>query len=168
VLGGVWFRGSFEFFEFELFLPVLFWFWAFLSYSLPFFFEFELFLLVLFWVWAFLSSSLPFAWFAVFHAFCWLCGFSFFWMTLLSFFFAFGLLVALYGVLDSNFKFCAFCCQCTHQGGRLRNQMISSLVGLWWVIDKQGLNSNPGHFRGSTLLPLFMWRITFACLVVCS
>jgi hypothetical protein len=29
------------------------------------------------------------------------------------------------------------------------------------------LNSNTGYFYGSTLLPLFVWRITFACLVVC-
>jgi hypothetical protein len=31
----------------------------------------------------------------------------------------------------------------------------------------QDLNSNLGHFRGSTLLPLFVWRIVFACIVVC-
>jgi hypothetical protein len=31
----------------------------------------------------------------------------------------------------------------------------------------QGLNLNLGHFCGSMLLPLLMWRITFACLMVC-
>jgi hypothetical protein len=31
----------------------------------------------------------------------------------------------------------------------------------------QGLNSNLGHFYGSDILPLFVWRIIFACLVVC-
>jgi hypothetical protein len=31
----------------------------------------------------------------------------------------------------------------------------------------RGLNLNPGHFGGSTTIPLFMWRIAFACLVVC-
>jgi hypothetical protein len=31
----------------------------------------------------------------------------------------------------------------------------------------RGLNSNLGHFGGSTTIPLFMWRIAFACLVVC-
>jgi hypothetical protein len=29
-----------------------------------------------------------------------------------------------------------------------------------------GLSLNPGHFGGSTLLSLFMWRIMFACLGV--
>jgi hypothetical protein len=29
----------------------------------------------------------------------------------------FGLLAVHHGVLDSNFKLCAFCCQWTHQGG---------------------------------------------------
>jgi hypothetical protein len=28
-------------------------------------------------------------------------------------------------------------------------------------------NLNPGHFRGSATLPLFVWRIVFACPVVC-
>jgi hypothetical protein len=35
----------------------------------------------------------------------------------LELFLAFGFLAMLYGVLDSNFKLCAFCYQCTHQGG---------------------------------------------------
>jgi hypothetical protein len=33
----------------------------------------------------------------------------------LSFFSCFRLLAVLHGVLDSNFKLCAFCCQWTHQ-----------------------------------------------------
>jgi hypothetical protein len=32
---------------------------------------------------------------------------------------------------------------------------------------RRGLNLNSGHFRGSVILPLFIWRITFTCLVVC-
>jgi hypothetical protein len=36
---------------------------------------------------------------------------------LLELFLAFGLLVVLYGVLDSKFKLCVFCYQLTHQGG---------------------------------------------------
>jgi hypothetical protein len=34
-------------------------------------------------------------------------------------------------------------------------------------LTRQGLNSNLGYFRGSAILPLFIWRIAFACLVVC-
>jgi hypothetical protein len=29
------------------------------------------------------------------------------------------------------------------------------------------LNSNSRHFRNSPIIPLFVWRIMFACLVVC-
>jgi hypothetical protein len=36
---------------------------------------------------------------------------------LLKLFLALGLLDVLHGVLDLKFKLCAFCCQCTHQGG---------------------------------------------------
>jgi hypothetical protein len=32
----------------------------------------------------------------------------------------------------------------------------------------RGLNLNLGHFCGSAILPLFIWRIVFACLVVCK
>jgi hypothetical protein len=32
----------------------------------------------------------------------------------------------------------------------------------------RGLNLNPRHFCGSAILPLFVWRIMFACLVVCN
>jgi hypothetical protein len=34
-------------------------------------------------------------------------------------------------------------------------------------LTRQGLNSNPRYFHGSAILPLFVWRITFACLMVC-
>jgi hypothetical protein len=34
-------------------------------------------------------------------------------------------------------------------------------------LTRQGLNLNPGHFHGSAILPLFIWRIVFACLMVC-
>jgi hypothetical protein len=67
-----------------------------------------------FWI---LSFSCSFPWFAAFRTSCWSCGFSLFYMTFLSFFGFFGLVVVLHGVLNSNFKLCAFCCQQTHQGG---------------------------------------------------
>jgi hypothetical protein len=38
-------------------------------------------------------------------------------MTFLSFSLLFGLLDVLHGVLDLNFKLCAFYCQWTHEGG---------------------------------------------------
>jgi hypothetical protein len=34
-------------------------------------------------------------------------------------------------------------------------------------LTRRGLNLNLGHFRGSAILPLFVWRIMFVCLVVC-
>jgi hypothetical protein len=34
-------------------------------------------------------------------------------------------------------------------------------------LTRQDLNSNPGHFRGSAILSLFVWRIIFTCLMVC-
>jgi hypothetical protein len=51
---------------------------------------------------------------------------------------------------------------------RLRNQVVSTFV---FICDEslthRGLNLNTGHFCGSSILPLFVWRIMFACLVVC-
>jgi hypothetical protein len=55
-----------------------------------------------------LSFSYSFCGFAAFRVFCWSCGFSFFYMTLLSFSLAFGHLAVLHGVLDSTFKLCDF------------------------------------------------------------
>jgi hypothetical protein len=55
-----------------------------------------------------LSFSYSFRDFATFRAFCWLLRFSFFEMNFLSFSWLFGLPVVLHGVLDSNFKLCAF------------------------------------------------------------
>jgi hypothetical protein len=34
-------------------------------------------------------------------------------------------------------------------------------------LTRRGLNSNLGHFRGYAILPLFVWRIVFTCLMVC-
>jgi hypothetical protein len=42
--------------------------------------------------------------FAAFHVFCWSCGFSFFYMTFLSFLLASGFLAVLHGVSDLRFK----------------------------------------------------------------
>jgi hypothetical protein len=58
-----------------------------------------------------LSFYCSFRGFATFRAFYWSCGFSFFYMVFLSFSLAFGHLAVLYGVLDSRFKLCTFCCQ---------------------------------------------------------
>jgi hypothetical protein len=51
--------------------------------------------------------------------------------------------------------------------GRLRNQVVSSLVWLWWVIN---LARFEFEFRTVSLFYLylcFVWRITLACLLVC-
>jgi hypothetical protein len=34
-------------------------------------------------------------------------------------------------------------------------------------LTRRDLNLNAGHFRASAILPLFVWRIVLACLVVC-
>jgi hypothetical protein len=49
-------------------------------------------------------------------------------MTFLSFLLYFGLLVVLYGVLDLNFKLCAFLLSMDSSRGRLRNEVVSTLV----------------------------------------
>jgi hypothetical protein len=51
--------------------------------------------------------------------------------------------------------------------GRLRNQVVSSLVWLWWVIDMARFEFESGTVQLFCLYPLFNWRIMFACLVVC-
>jgi hypothetical protein len=87
-------------------------------------------------------------------------------MTFLSFSFTFDLLAVFHGVLYSKFKLCDFCCQYTHQGGYWETKWSVP----WFECDESltwhGLNSNPGHFCGSTTIYL-VWRITFACFVVC-
>jgi hypothetical protein len=48
------------------------------------------------------------AWFAAFRAFCWLYGFFLLLDDLLELFTGFWSLAMLHGVLDLNFKLCAF------------------------------------------------------------
>jgi hypothetical protein len=64
-----------------------------------------------------LAALSHFAWFATFHDICWFCGFSFFYMTFLSFSLALGLLTVLHVSWIRNSNFVLLCCQCTHQGG---------------------------------------------------
>jgi hypothetical protein len=56
-----------------------------------------------------------------------------------------------------------FCYQWTHQVGDRETKWLVP----WFDCDEsliwRGLNSNPGEF----FLPLFCWRTTFPCLVVC-
>jgi hypothetical protein len=67
-------------------------------------------------------------------------------MTLLSFSWFFGLLVVLHGVLDLNFKLCAFCYQWTHQGGDCKTKWSVP----WFDCDEsltwRGLNLSPRCF----------------------
>jgi hypothetical protein len=88
-------------------------------------------------------------------------------MTFLSFSLAFGLLAVLHGVLDSNFKLCVFCCQWTHKGENEKSSDQYLIFICDESLTRRGLNLNLGHFRGSAILPLFVWRIMFVCLVVC-
>jgi hypothetical protein len=87
-------------------------------------------------------------------------------MILLSFSYLFSLLTVLYGVLDSNIKLYAFCCQWTHQWERLRNQMVSLLIWLWWVIDLSKFEFESRTFQLFYLYLCFVWRIAFVCLMV--
>jgi hypothetical protein len=69
-------------------------------------------------------------WFAAFHAFCWYSGFSFFQMTLLGFLDFLGILAVLHGVLDSNFKLCAFVVNVLIKGEieKLSDQFLGLIV----------------------------------------
>jgi hypothetical protein len=51
--------------------------------------------------------------------------------------------------------------------GRLRNQVVSSLIWLWWVIDLVRFEFESETFWLFYLYLYFMWRIMFAYLVVC-
>jgi hypothetical protein len=63
-------------------------------------------------------------------------------MTFLSFSLAFGLLVVLHGVLDSNFKLCGFVVN-----GLIKGEIEKPSCPLLGLCDEsltwQGLNSNP-------------------------
>jgi hypothetical protein len=50
-------------------------------------------------------------------------------------------------VLDSNFKLCAFVLSMYSSRGRLRNQVLSTLVWLWWVIDLPQFEFKSGKFQ---------------------
>jgi hypothetical protein len=83
-------------------------------------------------------------------------------MIFLSFSLAFGLLAVLHGVLDSNFKLCAFVVNGIIKG-RLRNQVVSSLVWLWWVIDLVRFEFESGIFR---LFYLYLCSFGESCLLI--
>jgi hypothetical protein len=51
-----------------------------------------------------------------------------------------------HGVLDSNFKLCAFCCQWTHKGGDSETKLSVPWVDCDDSVTSHCLNSNLGHF----------------------
>jgi hypothetical protein len=67
-------------------------------------------------------------------------------MTIFSFSLAFGSSCCASCAMDSKFKLCFFCCQCTHQGGDWKIKLLVP----WFDCDKsftcRGLNSNLGYF----------------------
>jgi hypothetical protein len=71
-------------------------------------------------------------------------------MTFLSFSLSLGLLAVLHGILDSRFKLCAFCCQCTHQWGDLETKWPVSWFDCNESLTCHGLNLNPGSFSCPT------------------
>jgi hypothetical protein len=99
-----------------------------------------------------LSFSCSFRGYAAFRAFCWSCGFSFFYMTFLSFLLASGLLVVLHGVLDLNFKPYAFVVN-----GLIKGE-IETPSGQYLILicDEsltcRDLNLNPAHFGSFTFI----------------
>jgi hypothetical protein len=82
-------------------------------------------------------------------------------MTFLSFSLSSDLLVVLHGILDLNFKLCAFIIN-----GFIKGE-IEKPSGQYLSLSCRGLNSNLGHFDYFTFIICFVWKITFACLVVC-
>jgi hypothetical protein len=159
---GSWFQGGVDF-------DLLCWFWAFaLSLSFSCSFEllcwFKLFLLF----WAFLCSSLPFCLaLPLFVSFVGFCSFSSSRWPSWAFLSFLGLLAVLHRVLDSNFKLCAFVVNGLIKGEIEKpSDMFLGLIVMshwlgevWiWIRDSFGL---------FFFYLWFIWRITFACLMVC-
>jgi hypothetical protein len=65
---------------------------------------------------------------------------------------AFGLLIVLHGVLDSNFKHYAFCCHWTHQVGDSHTKWSVPWFDCDESLTYRGLNSNPRDFGGFTFI----------------
>jgi hypothetical protein len=127
VLGKVWFRGHF---------------WV-----LWIFYVFEFFLALLYHFSLVYHFSCLFIIFVVFPSSRWI----------FELFLAFGLLTVLHGVLGSLFKLCPFCCQWTHQVGRLRNQVVSILV--WYVMSHWHVEVWIRIWDISVVLPFIFVRV---------
>ncbi len=145
------------------------WFWAFVLFwallaLLSFCVDFELFLLF----WALFSSSLPFCLalplFVPFVSFYVLPSSRWSSWAFLGFL---GLLAMLHGILDSNFKLCAFVVNGLIKGEieKPSGQFLGLIVMSHW------LGEVWIQIRDSFVLFFFylcfVWRIVFACLVVC-
>jgi hypothetical protein len=127
-------------------------------------FDFELFLLF----WVFSSSALPFCLaLPLFVPFADFCGFpSSRWPSWACFGFL-GLLAVLHGVLDSNFKLCAFVVnglikeEIEKPSGQFHGLIVMShwLAEVWIRIQD--------NFVLFFFYLCFVWRLAFACLVVC-
>jgi hypothetical protein len=131
---------------------------------LSFCIDFELFLLF----WAFLRSSCHFAWICRFS--CRLLAFVVFSLLddLLELFFGFlGLLDVFHGVLDLNFNLCAFVVN-----GLIKGEIekpSGPVLGL--IVMSHWLSEVWIQIRDNFVLFFFylcfVWRIMFACLMVC-
>jgi hypothetical protein len=156
VLEEVDFRGSVDF---ELLCS----FWAFLT-LLSFCVDFERFFLF----WVFLSSSLPFCFvLPLVLPFVGFCSFPSSRWSSWSFFGFLSLLAVLHGVLDSNFKLCAFVVNWLIKGEieKPSGQFLGLIVMSHWLSDVWI------QIRDSFILFFFylcfVQRIAFACLMVC-
>jgi hypothetical protein len=119
-----------------------------------------------FWVFRFWAFLCLFSWFAAFRAFCWLLRvFSSRWHSW-AFFSFWPSSCASWGLVFELQIVCLLLSMDSSRG-RLRNQVISYLVWLWWVIDLTRFEFESGTFRLFYIYPCFIWRITFACLTVC-
>jgi hypothetical protein len=72
-----------------------------------------------------------------------------------------------HGVLNLRFKLYVFCCQWTHQGGdwEIKYQYLGLICDE--SLTCRCLNLDSRHFDSFTFIIWFVWRITFACLIVC-
>jgi hypothetical protein len=116
-----------------------------------------------YWFWAFLALFMvlpPFVPFVGFAAFLYCRWHS------LAFSLASGLLVVLHGVSDLRFKLCDLL-SIDSSKRRLRNQVVSSLIWLWWIINLPRFELESKTFYCFTFILCFMWRIIFSCLMVC-
>jgi hypothetical protein len=119
------------------------------------------------WFWVFLTLLYHFAWLYRFS--CLLLAFAVFLLLddLLSFFWLFGSSSCASCGLGFELQTLYFYCQWTHQWGDWETKWLVPWLDCDESLTWRSLNSNPGQLILFFFYRCFVWRIVFACLVVC-